>query len=165
MSAPLYADVADGPADGRAVWLTARDGVRIRAALWNAGGPKGTVFLLPGRTEYVEKYGRSARDLAAAGYATLSLDWRGQGLSDRALPDRMVGHVTDFAEYQADLDALLAFADTQTLPRPYYLLPHSMGGCIGLRALMRGLPFQAAAFSAPMWGILMADYLRCGGLG
>jgi lysophospholipase len=72
----------------------------------------------------------------------------------------MVGHVTDFAEYQIDLDTMLGFARRENLPQPFYLMPHSMGGCIGLRALMRDLPFRAAAFSAPMWGILMADYLR-----
>ena len=158
--APYFTAVADGPADGLAVWLTARDGVRIRAGLWNAAGPRGTVFLLPGRTEYIEKYGRTAGVLAAAGFATLSVDWRGQGLADRAFKDRMVGHVGDFAEYQMDMAALMALAEGQGLPQPWYLMAHSMGGCIGLRSLMTGLPFQAAAFSAPMWGILMADWMR-----
>lgn len=160
MNAPLYNDLANGPADGSAVWLTAADGVRIRVAVWNSAAPRGTVLLLPGRSEYVEKYGRTAAMLAAADYATLSVDWRGQGLADRALPDRMVGHVGDFAEYQADMDAVLTFATLSGLPQPYYLMAHSMGGCIGLRSLMRGIPVRAAAFSAPMWGILMADWLR-----
>ncbi len=153
--APLYAGVAEGPADGRAVWLTAADGVRLRAAVWNAKAERGTVVLLPGRTEYVEKYGRSATALAAAGYATLTVDWRGQGLADRPLQDRLVGHVRDFAEYQTDMAALLAFAVQVGLPQPLYLLAHSMGGCIGLRSLMKGVPVQAAVFSAPMWGIKM----------
>ena len=159
-AAPFFAAVAEGPADGAAFWLTAADGVRIRAAAWNPTAPHGTVFLLPGRTEYVEKYGRSAEVLAAAGYATLSVDWRGQGLADRVPKDRMVGHVGDFAEYQADMAALLAFAGAKGLPQPWFLMAHSMGGCIGLRSLMAGLPFKAAAFSAPMWGILMADWMR-----
>ena len=30
--APFHADLADGPQGGHAVWLTARDGVRRRAA-------------------------------------------------------------------------------------------------------------------------------------
>jgi lysophospholipase len=160
LSAPFYADVAEGPADAVAFWLTAADGVRIRVALWNRTGAKGTVLLLPGRTEYVEKYGRTAGDLAAAGFATLSVDWRGQGLSDRALGDRMVGHVGDFAEFQADFNAMLVFARIQNLPQPFFLMTHSMGGCIGLRCLVRGAPVQAAAFSAPMLGILMADWMR-----
>ena len=160
MTAPFYAGAADGPADGRALWLPTQDGIRIRAAIWNAPAALGTVFVLPGRSEYVEKYGRTARVLVAAGYATLTVDWRGQGLADRTYPDAMLGHVGDFAEYQTDLDAVLACAAAENLPKPYYLLPHSMGGCIGLRALHRGLPFNAVAFSAPMWGIMMADALR-----
>ena len=160
MSAPLYNDIAEGPANCHGHWLRARDGVRIRLALWNATGPRGTVFLLPGRTEYVEKYGRAAGVLATAGYATLSIDWRGQGLADRALPDRQAGHVDDFAEYQSDLDTALAFARAENLPEPFYMLAHSMGGCIGLRALMRSTAFKAAAFSAPMWGILIVNWMR-----
>ncbi len=159
-AAPFHAEIADGPAGGRAVWLSASDGVRIRVGLWAEGAPNGTVILLPGRTEYVEKYGRSAADLAARGYATLAVDWRGQGLADRLQDDRMSGHVDDFDAYQRDLDAVFAFARATGLPEPYYLMAHSMGGCIGLRGLMRGVPVQAAAFTAPMWGILIAAWMR-----
>lgn len=159
-TAPLFDDVADGPAGGQAAWLAASDGVRIRVGWWPLAGARGTVILLPGRTEYIEKYGRAARDLAARGYATLTIDWRGQGLAARALPDRLVGHVHGFDEYQRDMDAVLAHARAVGLPEPYYMIAHSMGGCIGLRSLLRGLPFRAAAFSAPMWGILMAAWMR-----
>lgn len=160
LDAPLYNDVAGGPADGRGFWLTTSDKTHLRAGLWNANAPNGTVLLLPGRTESIEKYGRTAVVLAAAGYATLALDWRGQGMSDRALLDPMVGHVTDFSEYQDDLDTLIAFAHSQELPQPFHLMSHSMGGCIALRGLIRGLPVKSAAFSSPMWGILMAPLLR-----
>jgi lysophospholipase len=158
--APFHTAIADGPAGGYARWLQAVDGVQIRVGVWPKDGAKGTVFLLPGRTEYIEKYGRAATDLAARGYATLSVDWRGQGLADRALDDPIVGHVTDFAEYQCDMDAVLAFARAESLPQPWFLMAHSMGGCIGLRSLMRPHPFRAAAFSAPMWGILIAAWMR-----
>lgn len=157
--APLYTDVADGPDGGYALWLHAADGVRLRAAIW-PGGEQGTVLLLPGRTEYIEKYGRAAADLVARGYTTVSIDWRGQGLADRALADKMSGHVDDFSAYQKDLDALLKLVHDQNLPRPYFILAHSMGGCIALRGLMRDLPVQAAAFTAPMWGISMAPWMR-----
>ena len=158
-AAPFYDDVADGPPGGQAFWLRTSDAVRIRAGLWR-GGDQGTVFLLPGRTEYIEKYGRAARDLLARGFSTVSVDWRGQGLADRALRDKMSGHVVDFSEYQKDLDAVLQLAHEQGLPKPYFVLAHSMGGCIALRGLMRDLPFQAAAFTAPMWGISMAAWMR-----
>ena len=35
----------------------------------------------------------------------MTVDWRGQGLADRAFADPMVGHVQDFDQYQRDLDA------------------------------------------------------------
>ena len=124
----------------------------ISDPFWTFGG--GTVLMLPGRTEHAEKYGTTAERLAAAGYASAALDWRGQGLADRLLPDRRKGHVGQFADYQRDLDAFAA-AVRETLPGPFYLLAHSMGGCIGLRGLMRGLDVAAAAFSAPMWGLDM----------
>lgn len=156
--APFHAALADGPPGAVCVWLQA-GAARIRVAWWRAGA-KGTVVLLPGRTECVEKYGRAAADLVARGFSVITIDWRGQGLADRALPDRMIGHVGSFSEYQEDLDAMLAEATRAGLPQPWYMVAHSMGGCIGLRALMRGLPFRAAVFSAPMWGIAMAAWLR-----
>jgi len=158
--APFHANLADGPEGGFARWLQAADGVQIRVGCWPLAGAKGTVFLLPGRTEYIEKYGRAAADLARRGYATLSVDWRGQGLADRALNDPMTGHVGNFAEYQQDMDAILGFARATGLPEPWFLMSHSMGGCIALRSLMRDHPFKATAFSAPMWGILIAAWMR-----
>jgi lysophospholipase len=156
--APFHAGVADAPPGAVVVWAQAGR-ARIRLASWRAGD-KGTVLLLPGRTECIEKYGRAAGDLVARGFSVITIDWRGQGLADRAMPDRMMGHVGDFSEFQEDLDAMLAEAARMDLPRPFYMVAHSMGGCIGLRALIRGVPVKAAVFSAPMWGIAMAAWLR-----
>lgn len=158
-AAPFYADVAEGPAGGRAIWLSASDGVQLRLGIWPEG-PKGTVLLLPGRTEYIEKYGRTAADLLARGYATAVIDFRGQGLAARPHADRMIGHVDHFDEYQRDLDAMLAAVRSLGLPEPYYMIGHSMGGCIGLRALMRGFPVRAVVFSGPMFGINLAPWIK-----
>lgn len=159
-AAPLFADMAQGPPGGHAVWAEAADGRRLRIGHWPAPAPsQGTVFLLPGRAEFIEKYGRTAADLAARGLDTVSLDWRGQGLSDRAPASPLNGHVGAFAEYQHDLAALLELAHARHLPRPWFLLAHSMGGTIGLRGLMGPHPFAAAVFSAPMWGVLMSPWL------
>ncbi|MCB2136958.1 MAG: alpha/beta hydrolase [Rhodobacteraceae bacterium] len=157
--APFFDDVADAPAGAICRWLTAADGVRLRAAIWR-GGDKGTVFLFPGRTEYIEKYGPAAGELSARGYAMATLDWRGQGLAERLLPDPAPGHISRFRDYQKDVAALLAFVSAEDLPKPYYLLAHSMGGCIGLRSLHEGCGARAAVFSAPMWGIGMTPALR-----
>ncbi|MGR3627154.1 MAG: alpha/beta fold hydrolase [Limimaricola sp.] len=157
-AAPFFADVAGGPA--AAQWIAAADGLRLRAVHWPGPRSRGTVLILTGRTEYAEKYGRVAADLAARGFGCATLDWRGQGLSDRAHGDPMRGHVRSFADYQADLDALLAHVAELGLPGPFHMLAHSMGGCIGLRALMRQTPFATACFTAPMWGVLMRPTLR-----
>ena len=74
--APFHADIAQGPEGGAAHWLTTSDGLRIRAGHWrppqagSAGhgtAPAGTIFLFPGRTEYIEKYGPFAKDMVARG--------------------------------------------------------------------------------------------------
>jgi len=158
--APLFSEVADGPDDGAAFWLRTGDRRRIRVGLWHRAGPRGTVLLFPGRTEYVEKYGRAARHLAERGLATLVVDWRGQGLADRLTGDAMSGHVHHFTDYQQDVAAMMLAAQALDLPRPWHLLAHSMGGCIGLRAVMEGLDIASVAFSGPMWGIQMAPALR-----
>lgn len=158
-AAPFYNDVADGPEGAAAYWLTAADGVQLRIGVWGAGD-KGTVLLLPGRTEYIEKYGRAAEDLHQRGYATVSVDWRGQGLASRLLPDRMPGHVGTFSDYQLDMAAVMAALPGLNLPQPLFLIAHSMGGCIALRALMGGLDVRSAVFTGPMWTIRMPAVVR-----
>jgi lysophospholipase len=117
-------------------------------------------LLFPGRTEYIEKYGDTARELAKRGFATLAIDWRGQGLADRLLDEPRIGHVAEFSDFQKDIAAMLRAARALDLPRPFNLLAHSMGGAIGLRAVMEGLAVQACAFTGPMWGILMPPIMR-----
>jgi len=157
--APLYNDMADGPEGAQAFWLNTEDDIRIRAAHW-PGGDKGTVFVFPGRSEYVEKYGRTAVELKARGFGTISIDWRGHGLADRLDPLVTLGHVDRFSDYQKDLRAVLAMAAMVNCPKPFYLIAHSMGGCIGLRSLLDGLAVNAVVFSAPLWGVIMPPVQR-----
>ena len=156
---PLYHSIAEGPPNGTAAWLRTSDKVRVRVAHWAAQNPRGTVFLFPGRTEYIEKYGRTAGICCDLNFDMLAIDWRGQGLSDRLINDPKVGHVENFFQYQSDLDAVVAFAKAKTLPKPWCIMAHSMGGAIALRALHRDLDFKAAAFTGPMWGILVPTLL------
>lgn len=158
--APFFTDVAPGPEGGAAHWIKTSDGKRIRVGHWPLSGAKGTVLLFPGRTEYIEKYGVTAGELAERGLATLAIDWRGQGLSDRLIHDPLIGYVDAFQDYQKDVAAMMRAAREMNLPRPFFLLAHSMGGCIGLRAVMEGLSVQAAAFTGPMWGIYVKPHLR-----
>ncbi len=159
-AAPLFTDIQPGPAPAQAVWAQTSDGVKIRIGTWKPQGARGTVLLFPGRTEYIEKYGPAAGDFAARGLATLAVDWRGQGLADRLTEDPLIGHVERFTDYQKDVAALMRAARALNMPRPFFLVAHSMGGCIGLRAVMEGLAVQAAAFTGPMWGIHIAPHMR-----
>jgi len=97
--APLFTDVHPGPDTGLAHWIETSDGKKLRVAHWTVEGAKGTVLLFPGRTEYVEKYGITAAELARRGLAVMAIDWRGQGLADRLLPDPLVGHVETFSDW------------------------------------------------------------------
>ncbi|MBO9400697.1 alpha/beta hydrolase [Shimia sp. R9_3] len=161
--APFYHDVADGP-EADAYWAKAEDGVRLRFAHWQreaaAGPTKGTVLLFPGRTEYVEKYGRAAADFGARGYEMIAIDWRGQGLADRLIKNPIAGYVGHFDDFQRDVAAVMAAVEALELPKPYHLVGHSMGGCIGLRAIYDGLPVKSAVFSGPMWGIHLSPTMR-----
>jgi len=160
LPAPLFTDCHPGPESGKAYWTEASDGKRIRLGVWEVEGAQGTVLIFPGRTEYIEKYGTTAAEFAARGFASVAIDWRGQGLADRSLDDRLTGHVDHFTDFQKDVAATMRAARALNLPRPYFLVAHSMGGCIGLRAVMEGMSVQAAAFTGPMWGINIAPHLR-----
>ncbi len=158
--APYHAEICNDPSSGYALWRTASDGVRLRIGLWPLEGATKTVLIFTGRTEFIEKYAHIALELQAAGYAVASLDWRGQGLSDRLIDNRYRGHVGSFSDYQNDVQVLLDTLRQEGLPAPHAMIGHSMGGCIGLRALLNGLPVKGAVFSAPMWGIEMSPALR-----
>ncbi|WP_380054165.1 alpha/beta hydrolase [Falsihalocynthiibacter sp. SS001] len=159
-SAPFYEDIIGAADPGETSWWVTSDDVRIRLGVWNSDAPMGTVLLFPGRTEYIEKYAPTATFLDARGFATLVVDWRGQGLSDRDNHNPLVGHVATFEAFQHDVDTVMRAAAEMNLPKPYYLLGHSMGGCIGLRALMSGLDVKAASFTGPMWGINIPAHKR-----
>ncbi|KIT16178.1 alpha/beta hydrolase [Jannaschia aquimarina] len=158
--APYHADVAAGPPSGHAVWAEASDGTRVRIALWPLDGARGTVLMFPGRTEYCEKYSDAAAHFAAKGYTSAAIDWRGQGLTERPRRNRLSGHVGDFDHFQQDVEAMLSAVEASDLPRPWHLLAHSMGGLIGLRALMEGLDVASATFSGPMWELTLVPSRR-----
>ncbi|MGI8524662.1 MAG: alpha/beta fold hydrolase [Pseudolabrys sp.] len=135
--------------------LQTPDGVSLRYARWAPPpGRKGTVCVFPGRSEFIEKYFETVRDLQSRGFAVATLDWRGQGLSDRGLSDRRKGHVRDFYDYGVDLDAFMEQVVLPDCPPPLYALGHSMGGAILVRACHDGRRwFDRVVLSAPMIGL------------
>ena len=109
------------------------------------------MVVLQGRAEYIEKYFETVRDLRARGFAVATFDWRGQGLSDRALADRHKGYVRNFSEYATDLEAIMEQVVLPDCPPPIFALGHSMGGAIAIRACHDGSRwFERVVLSAPM---------------
>ncbi len=142
------------PAGGFAEWYTGAGAVRLRAALFPAAGaPRGAVVVSSGRTEPIEKYFETVEALTARGFTVLVHDWRGQGLSQRMLADRLLGHARGCRHFMDDFASLLDAFETR-LPKPWIALGHSMGGCLTLLALASGQTgFSAAILSAPMLGL------------
>jgi lysophospholipase len=152
--------LAKNPVPGGAVVgeLKAYDGTRLRFARWEAtrGPRRGTVCLFGGRGEFIEKYFEVVADLRRRGFAVATMDWRGQGGSERPLRNPRKGHVRSFAQYDRDLLRFMKEIVLPDCPPPFTALAHSMGGNILLRnATMPGSWFDRMVLTAPM--IALAD--------
>ncbi|GIL01508.1 MAG: lysophospholipase [Alphaproteobacteria bacterium] len=112
------------------------DGINLRYARWRTLRPpaKGTIVLLHGRTEYIEKMYETVSDLRGMGFEVLTFDWRGQGGSDRLLGDRRRGHVDSFRQYVTDLDTVMNEVVLPDCRAPFFILAHSTGGLVALLA-------------------------------
>jgi lysophospholipase len=132
--------------------IKTRDGVALRFARWEPpAGRKGTVCLFQGRAEFIEKYFETVRDLRARGFAVATIDWRGQGMSDRALRNPRKGYVRSFDQYQLDLEAFVNEVVLPDCPPPVFALAHSMGATVLLRAAYAGQRwFDRMVLLAPM---------------
>ena len=138
------------------------DGIRVRTSFWAANDPVGTVFVFPGRADYIEKYGGLANFCLSNNLNVIAIDWRGQGLSERLLDDKNIGHIEDFENYQNDVEVIINEAKDASLVKPWIIFAHSMGGLIGLRTLHDNPVFEKVVFTSPMWGIQMPPILKSG---
>ncbi|MEX6632364.1 alpha/beta hydrolase [Hyphococcus lacteus] len=125
-------------------------GVNIRGGFFPVDNPRGTVVLVTGWSEFIEKYFETIRDLHQRGLNVAMMDWRGQGLSDR----EQVKETKWNGYFQTIKNDLEFFTDTQVKPRfggPYILMTHSMGGMPALKLLSTGNDgFSRAVLCAPM---------------
>jgi lysophospholipase len=141
------------PEGARVGVFETRDKVRLRYALFprTAGGHKGTICLVHGRTEFIEKYFETIADFQRRGFAVATFDWRGQGGSDRLIRSTRLGFVESFDDYWTDLSSFHAEILLPDCPPPFYLVAHSMGGLVALFAGARDrLMFDRIFISAPM---------------
>ncbi len=136
----------------------------LRYACWSATGtPRGTILVLTGRGEFIEKYATEVvGELLDRGFAVVALDWRGQGLSERPLADHDKGHIDSFTTYMADLAGFMDAVVRPQAVRPVLALCHSMGGHILLRHLAENgtEPVSAALVTSPMTALQREAFLR-----
>ncbi len=150
-------ETPDNPAPAGALVsaVGAEDGALLRIARW-APGPssRGTVCVFTGRGEFIEKYFETIGELVERGFSVVAMDWRGQGLSVRELPDAMKGHIDDFALFERDLESLRKQVLQFLCPRPWFALASSMGATVLLSQAYAGeSPFDRLALVAPMIAI------------
>ena len=144
------------PEGVRAGFFTTADKVRLRYATWpkTAGAMKGTVCLVGGRTEFIEKYFETVADFQRRGFGVATFDWRGQGGSDRLTSKKKLGYVDTFEDYWTDLRSFHQDILLPDCPPPFYLVGHSMGGLVSLTAAIRDrLMFDRIFLVAPMLAI------------
>jgi lysophospholipase len=130
-----------------------RGGVAIRYALWRppAGRNRGTICLFGGRGEYIEKYFETIGELRRRGFGVATMDWRGQGGSQRLLRNPRKGFVDSFVDYDADLRKFMHEVVMPDCTPPYFGLGHSTGAHILLRSSRRHAAwFERLVLIAPL---------------
>lgn len=159
MIAPIYAIPSGALAFGgrkMSGYFEGSRGQSLRYALFfpEREPSRGTVIIVQGRNECIEKYLETIRELVEAGHAVAGFDLRGQGLSGRLGRDKRAGHVRRFSDYVDDVDRFITHIVTPSAPGPYAILAHSLGGLIAL-ALAPRLEgrVRRIVLSAPLVGL------------
>ncbi|WP_224703574.1 alpha/beta fold hydrolase [Devosia aquimaris] len=141
------------PEGARVGFMTTSDNVRLRYAIWpkSEGAHRGTICLVQGRTEFIEKYFETVADFRRRGFSVATFDWRGQGGSERLIGNKSLGYVDRFEDYWTDLKSFHGHMLLPECPPPFYLVGHSMGGLVSLNAAINDrMMFDRVLVSAPM---------------
>lgn len=128
---------------------TSDDGKHLRLVRWTpdgwAAGAGRDALLLHGLAEHAGRYGHVAAALVAAGWRATFVELHGHGKSEGQR-----GHVSRWRRYVEDVQAAAA-----VVGGPFVMVCHSMGGLVGLCALMEPLTprVRAIAISNPLLGV------------
>lgn len=121
-----------------------------------SSNPKGVIILSPGQGEPALKYAEVLFDMRDWGYDIFAIDHRGQGFSDRLLPNSDRCYVQNFSDYVDDFSTLV---NEIVKPAQYHqaiIMAHSMGGAIAtgyLKKFSGSYGISKAVLLAPMLGI------------
>jgi lysophospholipase len=154
----VAADANPIPSGAVVAAVATEDGVTLRAARWPPleRQRRGTVVLVQGRNECIEKYFETVADLRGRGFAVATFDWRGQGGSERVLRSGRC-HIESYRDYDRDLRAVMRHVVLPDCPPPHFALAHSMGALACLRAARDGsVRFERMVLLSPMLGFSRA---------
>jgi alpha-beta hydrolase superfamily lysophospholipase len=132
--------------------LTTADGLTLQLREWPCAEARGTVLIVHGLGENIDRYAHVAALLNRSDLAVVGYDQRGHGTSQGARgalarPDSLL---TDLALV---IDAVRA-----THPGPLLLLGHSMGGLVAARFVAGGLEgAPAPAWFRPVDGLVLSS--------
>ena len=123
------------------VSVTTRDGMTLRAAYWmpETEAPQGTVCILQGRAEFIEKYFEVGGRTARRGLCRRRLRLARAGPVGPAGQNPRKGHVRRFPITGTTSKRSATRSWCRTCPEPHFALAHSMGGAIALNAAYESL--------------------------
>ncbi|WP_243385981.1 alpha/beta hydrolase [Bacillus kexueae] len=115
---------------------------------WTADNAKGVVVMIHGAAEHHGRYKWLIEMWRLEGYHVIMGDLPGQGTTTRRR-----GHILSFDEYIEEVEEWIREAKTFNLP--IFLLGHSMGGLISIRALEeKELDVRGVILSSPCLGLV-----------
>lgn len=136
VSLPDMHSQSHGPEPSASGFEKTPDGYNLRFAVYRSKKRpnQGTIILLHGRNEAIEKYAETARDFLARGFDVGTFDWRGQGYSDRMTTSHRHGYVDSYEQFAADLEHLFKATFLPEARAPFFVVAHSMGALAALVA-------------------------------
>jgi lysophospholipase len=146
------------PSGAECLELVTADKVRLRALRVVPDEARGTLVLLGGRGDFLERYFETIRDIAARGFAVAAVDLRGQGGSQRITPEPYRDVTRSFTDFEEDIRTLMDGLVIPTCPPPYYALGHSTGGHILLRLVRSSDWFRKVMLVSPLVEILYGPW-------
>lgn len=117
------------------------------------------MILVNGRAENMLKWSELAYDFYHQGYDVLLFDHRGQGYSQRIIPQK--GHLDEFRFYVDDMAKIIEKVTALFSYSTQHLLAHSMGALIATYYLANyDHHINKAVLSSPFYGILLKHPIR-----